>query len=67
MLDFLLAALIVGLLTAAVRYIIRAKKSGVKCIGCSSAGSCSSHHHNSCSGSCAGCSGCAPQQDHSSQ
>lgn len=60
MLDFLLAALIVGLLAAAIRYIIKAKKNGVKCIGCSSAGLCSSHSHSSCgcSGGCGNCSGC---------
>ena len=39
MLDFLLAAVILGLLAAAIRYIVKAKKSGVKCIGCPSSGS----------------------------
>lgn len=60
MLDFLLAALILGLLAAAIRYIVKAKKSGVKCIGCPSSGSCSSHSHSSCgcSGGCGNCSGC---------
>lgn len=60
MLDFLLAALIIALLAAAIRYIIKAKKSGVKCIGCSSACSCTSHSSSSCgcSGGCSECSGC---------
>ena len=60
MLDFLLAALILGLLAAAIRYIVKAKKSGVKCIGCPSSGSCSSLSHSSCgcSGGCGNCSGC---------
>ena len=67
MLDFLLVALIAILLGAAVKYIIRAKKSGVKCIGCSCAGSCRSHHTScTCSGGCTGCSECTQKQDRSS-
>lgn len=32
------------LLAAAITYIVRAKKRGVKCIGCPMAGSCSRSH-----------------------
>ena len=41
-----IVGLIVGL---AAGYIVRAKKKGVKCIGCPDAAT--------CSGNCAGCSG----------
>ena len=43
-------ALVVG---AAVFYIVKAKKSGRKCIGCPDSKSCTS-----CSGSCSSCSSC---------
>ena len=45
-LTILAIVLIVG---GAVAYIIKAKKSGQKCIGCPDA--------KSCSGNCSGCSG----------
>ena len=45
--------IIVGLiLGSAVLYIIRAKKKGVKCIGCPAGATCSGH----CNGACNGCS-----------
>ncbi len=43
--------LIVG---GAVAYIIKAKKSGQKCIGCPNSKTCSSE---GCSGNCSGCGG----------
>ena len=50
--------LIVG---GAVAYIIKAKKSGQKCIGCPDSKTCSS---GGCSGKCAGCNGsCGGQVD----
>lgn len=45
--------IIVGLiLVGAVLYIIKAKKKGVKCIGCPAGATCSGH----CNGACNGCS-----------
>ena len=41
MIDILIIAIVVALAGASVGYIIRAKKRGVKCIGCPSGGSCS--------------------------
>ena len=32
-----------GLLAIAITYIVKQKKAGVKCIGCSASGSCSCH------------------------
>ena len=49
-----IVAAIVGL---AVRYIWKAKKSGVKCIGCPDSGAC-------CAGGCGGCScGCGEKNE----
>ena len=45
-------ALIVG---GAVAYIIKAKKSGQKCIGCPDSKTCS----GSCSGGCSSCTHCS--------
>lgn len=41
MADFVLAGIVVVIIGAAVIYIVKAKKSGVKCIGCPAGGNCS--------------------------
>ncbi len=46
MLDFLIIAIVVFIVGMAVRHIVKAKKSGVKCIGCPSGCSCEHHHSN---------------------
>jgi len=61
MADMILSVIIVAVIGAAVMYIVKAKKSGVKCIGCPAGGSCS-HQHSEASGCGCGCrcsSGCA--------
>jgi len=49
MTDFIVIAILVVIIGAAVAYIVRAKKRG-GCIGCPDSGK--------CSGNCGGCSGC---------
>ncbi len=52
---FMILAVILG---SAIAYIVKAKKSGVKCIGCSAGGcACGSMEDGStgCSGGCSGC------------
>lgn len=50
MIDDIIAALVLAvILGGAVAYIVRAKKRGVKCIGCPDGAK--------CGGNCAGCSG----------
>lgn len=56
MANVVTVAVILVIIGAAVTYIIKAKKSGVKCIGCPAGGSCS-HSHSEMSGSGCGC-GC---------
>ncbi len=46
--DYLILAIIVVIVGGAVAYIVKAKKSGQKCIGCPDS--------KSCSGRCEGCS-----------
>ena len=41
MADFILAGILVVIIGAAVIYIVKAKKRGVKCIGCPAGGNCS--------------------------
>ena len=48
--DLLLVIIIALILGLVIFYLWRAKKKGVKCVGCPDSGS--------CSGKCAGCSGC---------
>lgn len=56
--DIIAVAVILVIIGGAVAYIIKAKKSGKKCIGCPDSSSCSSGGKG-CSGSCGGCSsGC---------
>ena len=47
--DIILVVVVLLILGLAVLYIVRAKKKGVKCIGCPSG--------STCSGNCGGCSG----------
>lgn len=51
--DYLIIAVILAIGAGAVFAVIKAKKSGKKCIGCPSGGA--------CSGKCAGC-GCAAEK-----
>ena len=49
--DYLVLAVIVAILGCVIFYICRAKKKGIKCIGCPDGGK--------CQGSCNGCVGCS--------
>ena len=51
MADFIVVAILVVILGAAVRYIYKAKKSGAGCIGCPASSSCGAK------GGCACCGG----------
>ena len=56
MVNLILILVLAAIIGGASLYIYRAKKSGVKCIGCPSA--------KTCGGKCSGCSGSCP---HSAQ
>lgn len=45
--DYIAIAFVAIILIAAFVYIIRAKKKGVKCIGCPSGGKCKANKNNS--------------------
>ena len=47
MTNVIIIAVVALILGAAIRYIVKAKKSGVKCIGCPSG--------STCGGSCCSC------------
>ena len=49
--EYIAIALIVLILGGAVTYIIKAKKSGKRCIGCPDSGTCA-HKCEGCNGSC---------------
>lgn len=57
MTDIIIIAIVAVIIGAAVTYIVKAKKSGAKCIGCPSAKICASASKSSTCGSCSGCSG----------
>ncbi len=48
MTDYIVIAVVAAVIGAAVRYIVKAKKRGKKCVGCS--GSCSCFGKESCCG-----------------
>lgn len=50
MANVLLIIALLVIIGAAVAYIIKAKKSGVKCIGCPAGGSCNGHCNGKCNG-----------------
>ena len=52
--NIIIIAVLAIILGGAVAYIIKAKKSGKKCIGCPSGGS--------CSGSCSACGKCSSEK-----
>ncbi len=54
MTDFIIAAVLLIVVGLALGYIIKAKKSGVKCIGCPAACNCKSKGNET---SCCGCQG----------
>lgn len=55
MIDIIVIAIIAAIVACAAIYVYKAKKSGRRCIGCSSSGSCSA---KSCGGCSCGCSCC---------
>lgn len=55
MADIIIVAIIAVIVCAALAYIIKAKKSGAHCIGCSAGGGCT--HSHSGSGCSCGCGG----------
>lgn len=60
MTDFIAIVILAAVLFAAARYVYRAKKSGVKCVGCPSGGSCccgKSGAHEDAAHACPHCSG----------
>ena len=55
MADLLIAAALLLMVAAAVRYIIKAKRNGSRCIGCPAEGGCP--HRRSQDSACGGCCG----------
>ena len=55
--NAIVLVILVIVIGSAVAYIIKAKRSGVRCIGCSAGGngSCAAGSAAGCSGGCSGC------------
>jgi len=54
LIDFLIIAVVALIVGFVILYIYRAKKKGVKCIGCPDGATCSGHC-GGCNGTCSGC------------
>lgn len=61
MTDFIILVILVIIVGAAIAYIIKAKKSGAKCIGCPAGGNCPSKSIGQ-SECCCGCHSDTPEQ-----
>lgn len=48
MINYIVGAIIAVLVISAIAYIVKEKKKGVKCIGCSSAGTCAHANAGGC-------------------
>ena len=59
LIDWIILAVIALIVGAALAYIIKAKKSGKKCIGCPDSGS--------CGGACHACEGCHSKEPKQNQ
>lgn len=55
MTDLIVILVLLAIIGFAAAYIIRAKKKGVKCIGCPAGANCAGK--GGCSGQCSGCNG----------
>lgn len=64
MFDDIIAIVIIGVVLAiAIIYIVKAKKSGQKCIGCPHSKTCASKNVNSCCSSKNNCSCCTDNKN----
>lgn len=54
MVDFIIVAVLVVIIGAAAAYLVKAKKSGAKCIGCPAGGECPHSKTSECSCGCGG-------------
>lgn len=50
--NFVVVAIILFIVGAAIAYIVKEKKKGNHCIGCPAAATCPSAHAGKCSGGC---------------
>lgn len=53
MIDYIVTVVILFIISISISYIMKAKKKGVKCIGCPAQGKCASKNTN-----CSGCKNC---------
>lgn len=54
MTNVIVFGILVLILGASITYIVKAKKAGVKCIGCPAGQACSGNCSGNCSGTCPG-------------
>ena len=62
MTDLIVILIIAAIVGGAGLYIYKAKKKGVKCIGCPSGKDCGRQVSSGCGGACSTCSGCHHQE-----
>lgn len=62
--NIIVVAVVVLIIGGALGYVIKAKRRGVKCIGCPEAEKCANKNKTSaCSGNCSCCGGCVAKEE----
>jgi hypothetical protein len=54
--NFIIIAILVVIIGCAIAYIVKAKKKGIKCVGCPNAEICSRAQKENCNGCSCSCS-----------
>ncbi len=63
--NFIVIAIVAVIIALVIIYLVKARKNGIKCIGCPDAKMCRSKTGGcgSCNGGCQGCNGCGINKD----
>lgn len=63
--NAIIIVVLVAIIGGAVAYIVKAKRSGVKCIGCSAGGQCAHKNGKASDGGCGCGCGCSGESEQS--
>ena len=62
--NIIISAVVILIIGGALGYVIKAKRRGIKCIGCPEAEKCAGKSKTlPCSGNCSCCAGCTPDKE----
>lgn len=65
--NVIIAVVLLAIIGGAAGYVIKAKKSGKKCIGCPDSGRCGKDSRTGCGCGCAGCNAACHTEENETQ